>query len=224
MAKRRPAQTSQDTPLDPKLAPTQARARATFETVLATAGALLAEVGFERLSTNMVCQRAGLTPPALYRYFPNKYAILSELGRRLMDAQDEAVFAWIAEGGLEARTLEEAVAKNLAVQTRVNQITREAPGGVWILRAMRAVPLLHEIRVNSRDRVARHLAVHMQSLYPGASVEELMAATRLSTELMYAATEMALEEPSTEEARINEEVCRMISLYYAHFDARRFKA
>ena len=30
------------------------------------------EVGIERLSTNLVCERAGLTPPALYRYYPNK--------------------------------------------------------------------------------------------------------------------------------------------------------
>jgi len=36
-----------------------------------------------------------MTPPALYRYFPNKYAVLQELGRRLVRAQDYAVFAWI---------------------------------------------------------------------------------------------------------------------------------
>ena len=44
----------------------------------------VSDVGIERLSTNLVCERAGLTPPALYRYFPNKYALLSELGQRLM--------------------------------------------------------------------------------------------------------------------------------------------
>src|SRR5688572_9407092 len=99
-------------PLDARATPSQTRARTTFEAVLSTAGDLLGEVGFERLSTNLVCERAGLTPPALYRYFPNKYAILGELARRLMDAQDEAVFAWIRAGGLQAANLEEAVDKN----------------------------------------------------------------------------------------------------------------
>lgn len=41
------------------------------------------------------CERAGLTPPALYRYFPNKYALLSESGQRLMQRQNERVDHWI---------------------------------------------------------------------------------------------------------------------------------
>ena len=50
----------------------------------------LADVGIERLFTNLVCERGGLTPPALYR-FPNEYALPSELGRRLMERQNERV-------------------------------------------------------------------------------------------------------------------------------------
>jgi len=80
--------------LETKLKPQQNRARSTYDAILEAAGELLAEVGVERLSTNLVCKRAGLTPPALYRYFPNKYALLKELGERLMADQDEAVFAW----------------------------------------------------------------------------------------------------------------------------------
>ncbi|MDT9091483.1 helix-turn-helix domain-containing protein, partial [Escherichia coli] len=74
--------------LETKLQPTQARAQGTYEIGLATAGEMLRDMGFEQLTTNAICQRAGLTPPALYRYFPNKYAILKELGDRLMSAQD----------------------------------------------------------------------------------------------------------------------------------------
>ena len=49
--------------------PQQDRARQTRERLLDVAGELLAEVGIERISTNMIAARAGLTPPALYRYF-----------------------------------------------------------------------------------------------------------------------------------------------------------
>ncbi|WP_445380862.1 TetR/AcrR family transcriptional regulator, partial [Pseudomonas syringae] len=52
------------------------------------------EVGIERLSTNLVCERAGLTPPALYRYFPNKYALLTVLGERLLEKQNERIDHW----------------------------------------------------------------------------------------------------------------------------------
>ena len=71
-------------PLEAKKRPEQQRAAETVERILEATAAALADIGFERLSTNIVCARAGLTPPALYRYFPNKYALLYELGRRLM--------------------------------------------------------------------------------------------------------------------------------------------
>ena len=50
--------------LDAKSLPSRPRGKNTYEVVLATAGEVLAEVGFERLTTNLVCERAGLTPPA----------------------------------------------------------------------------------------------------------------------------------------------------------------
>jgi len=206
--------------LDARTTPSQSRARTTFEAVLSTAGELLGEVGFERLSTNLVCERAGMTPPALYRYFPNKYAILSELARRLMDAQDEAVFAWIQAGGLDAGSLEEAVDKNRRLQQQVNEITRGIPGGIWIMRALRAVPLLRDIRIASRDKVARHISERLTEAYPEVPESELFRAARLTTEVAYAATEMVLEEPALDEARINEDVCWMVAMHYQRLAQR----
>ncbi len=75
--------------------PAQHRATETYEHILAVTAQLLGDVGVERLSTNLVCAHAGLTPPALYRYFPNKYALLSELGTRLMQRQNALVPKWI---------------------------------------------------------------------------------------------------------------------------------
>ena len=191
----------------------------TFEFLLATAGELLGEVGFERLSTNLICKRAGMTPPALYRYFPNKYAVLQELGRRLMRAQDYVFFAWMAEGGLKTKGVEEAVESNCRLQSEVNAITRRQPGGIWIMRALRSVPLLHAVRIESRDLVARRLAKALEDDYPNLTRKRLLASTRLSTELMYAATEMAMEAPA-QEAAITREVCWMVCLYYAQLRQR----
>jgi AcrR family transcriptional regulator len=205
--------------LGTKITPSRPAGVSTFEYLLSTAGQLLGEVGFEGLSTNLICKRAGMTPPALYRYFPNKYAVLQELGRRLMRAQDYAVFAWMAEGGLNSSSLAATVESNRRLQTEVNTITRRQPGGIWIMRAMRAVPLLHAVRIESRDLVARRLAKALHPQYPNLSHKRLLAATRLSTEVMYAATEMALEAPA-QEAQITAEVCWMVSLYYAQLRQR----
>lgn len=205
--------------LGTKLTPSRPTGVSTFEYLLSTAGQLLGEVGFEGLSTNLICKRAGMTPPALYRYFPNKYAVLQELGRRLMRAQDYAFFAWMAEGGLNSSGLEQAVQSNCRLQTEVNAITRRQPGGMWIMRALRAVPLLHAVRMESRDLVAHRLAKALKPQYPNLSSKRLLASTRLSTELMYAATEMAIEAPA-QEKQITAEVCWMVCLYYAHLSQR----
>ena len=215
----KPRRASGSVKLGTKVTPSRPAGVSTFEYLLRTAGQLLGEVGFEGLSTNLICKRAGMTPPALYRYFPNKYAVLQELGRRLMRAQDYAVFAWMAEGGLNTSSLEAAVESNRRLQAEVNTVTRRQPGGMWIMRAMRAVPLLHAVRIKSRDLVARRLAKALQPQYPNLSHKRLLAATRLSTEVMYAATEMALEAPA-QEAQITAEVCWMVSLYYAQLRQR----
>ncbi|PZR34895.1 TetR/AcrR family transcriptional regulator [Caulobacter segnis] len=203
-------------PLDTKSRPSRRRGKDTFEVILTNAGELLAEVGFERLTTNLVCERAGLTPPALYRYFPNKYALLKELAHRLMDAQDKAVLAWLEAGGTQASSIEESVAKNRELQKQINAITRAFPGGDWILRALRALPVLQEVRTTSRDMVAQTLFDILKASNPGASEERLRTATRLTTQMMYAATEMVLEEPDQDEDQINEEICWMVALYYQH--------
>ena len=63
------------------------------------------------------------------------------------------------------------------------------------------------------------LAKALQPQYPNLSRKRLLASTRLSTELMYAATEMALEEPA-QETQITAEVCWMVCLYYAQLRRR----
>lgn len=80
--------------LQGKSEPKQERAVATAERILSTAEELLAEAGVERLSTNLICERAGFTPPALYRYLPNKYAVGRERGERLMRDQNRLLEAW----------------------------------------------------------------------------------------------------------------------------------
>ncbi|MBB3889968.1 AcrR family transcriptional regulator [Phenylobacterium haematophilum] len=222
MAKRAPASAAASAApsLDAKSLPSRPRGKNTYEAVLATAGEVLAEVGFERLTTNLVCERAGLTPPALYRYFPNKYALVSELARRLMEAQDEAVFEWLDEGGAISTTLEEAVEKNLRLQKRQIEITRRQPGGLWILRAIRAVPAFQEVRTASRNKVLDRMYEFLRRAYPNVSDDHLRTAMRLSEQMTYAAVEMIIEDPSLDDDRVAEEVSWMVSLYYQQLRKR----
>lgn len=189
-------------------APRQDRAVQTYERLLDVAGELLAEVGVERISTNLICARAGVTPPALYRYFSDKYAVLEALGRRLMDRQNAVLFAWIqrhAPRGLEAMAdgLEELLRETAAV-------TAAEPGAVWIGRALRAAPRLAPVRIESHRQVTDRLADACAPLRPDIPREILWRRLRIAVELGYALDEMLAEEPGLDPQAAIADAARML--------------
>jgi len=176
----------------PRAAPRQERALLTYERLLDVAGALLAEVGIERISTNQICARAGMTPPALYRYFKDKYAVLEALGRRLMDRQNAVLFAWLdrhSPGGLEA------LGDNVEEIIRATaEITASEPGAIWTLRALRAVPQLTHVRIESHRLVTDRMTEVYAPLAPHLTREVIWRRLRISVEFGFAADEMFTEE------------------------------
>ena len=172
--------------------PQQDRARQTRERLLDVAGELLAEIGIERISTNMIAARAGLTPPALYRYFGDKYAVLEALGRRLMERQNAVLDAWLARHGPVgiagmADHIDELLAENAAV-------TRAEPGAVWILRSLHASPQLVHVRLESHRHVAGRLTDAYLPYLPGIDRDTLWPRLRLAVEIGFAVDEMLYEE------------------------------
>ena len=188
--------------------PKQDRARQTRERLLDVAGDLLADVGLERISTNMIAARAGLTPPALYRYFDDKYAVIEALGRRLMERQNDVLERWIARhspGGIAgmADHIGELLAENAAV-------TRAEPGAVWILRALHATPRLVHVRLESHRHVTGRLADACVPHIHGIDKEMLWSRLRLAVELGFAADEMLYEEDRVSAATVRAEVAAML--------------
>lgn len=57
----------------------QARGRARIESILDATEQLVAEVGYDELSTNEVARRAGISPGSLYQFFGNKADLLAGL-------------------------------------------------------------------------------------------------------------------------------------------------
>lgn len=175
-----------------RVAPQQERSVQTRERLLDVAGALLGEVGIERISTNLICARAGMTPPALYRYFKDKYAVLEALGTRLMDRQNDVLYAWADEhapNGLQALA---AHVEELLLETAA--VTTAEPGAIWTLRALRAVPQLAHVRIDSHRRATDRLAKVYAPLVPDMPKKLLWTRLRLSVEFGFATDEMLTEE------------------------------
>jgi AcrR family transcriptional regulator len=62
--------------------PRQSRSQQTLDLILDTAAELFVEVGYETTTTNVIAEKAGISIGALYRYFPDKDAVLKALAER----------------------------------------------------------------------------------------------------------------------------------------------
>lgn len=171
--------------------PTQKRSLQTFERILETATLLLEEVGFDKLTTNLICERAGLSPPALYRYFPDKYAVLVELGEQLMASQDNDLKEWL-ETDADLPIVPAKVERLLRSQYNVTQAQK---GGKWIMRSLYSTPQLVNVRHRSHEMMAEIITQHQLSHNPDVNRAELFRRNRMILEMGYAVLEMLIDNP-----------------------------
>jgi len=171
--------------------PRQERAQRTFDALLDAAAELLGDVGVERISANLICERAGVTPPAFYRYFDDKQAIVVALAERLMERQNVVLEAWVA------RYRDSGVAvisgKVIDLLRELHEVTAGTPGALWTMRALRAMPSLTQVRLSSHNYVADILTDIYAPYMSHVPRDLLRRRTRLSVEMAYAMDEMLKE-------------------------------
>lgn len=173
-----------------KMAPKQTRGQKTLEKLLSCAQDILVEGGFEALNSNAIVQKAGMTPPAFYRYFKNKHDVLRILCERLMTLQNDALdnnHVWIRLASID---LETSAYETLNMTI---DVTREFKGGPVLLKLLRAIPELNPIRLESHKYVAGLMA---ENMYAGHSQDVRRAfetRSRISVELGYSIIEMLFE-------------------------------
>jgi len=73
--------------------PVQARSTARLAALLDAAAQAVHEIGYERLTTAMVAERAGASIGTVYRYFPDRIAVLQSLSARNAERMTDRVLA-----------------------------------------------------------------------------------------------------------------------------------
>ncbi|MEH6567658.1 MAG: helix-turn-helix domain-containing protein [Halioglobus sp.] len=203
--------------------PRQERAKRTYERILVAAAELLIEVGVERISTNIMAERAGITVPALYRYFPNKYAVLHAMGATMMDRQNDVVLEWF-EKNVDVR--EPAVLlQSIELLLRATyEITNSQLAGLEIIQSLRAVGPLQEVRLTSNRLVAEQFAVVLGEMFDWQVNEALVMQARLSVEMGYAVVELALEDSTLSTDDTLTQGAKMIQAYWEEVLKQRASA
>jgi AcrR family transcriptional regulator len=192
--------------------PSSGRSLVTYEKLIRAAGELLGEVGFEKLTTNAICARAGLTPPALYRYFQDKYEVLEALARKLLQKQAEAFAAWISKGD---RSKDPGGRASLEDWFRTSvELTLSEPGAIWTGRALRALPNLAHLRLESQRQSADQMFHFFRRVYPRVPDATLWCRLRIIAEFGFAVDELALEENRIPHEVLLREAARILAIPY----------
>ncbi|HQS19001.1 TetR/AcrR family transcriptional regulator [Reyranella sp.] len=115
----------------PRKQPVQKRSRQTVAVILQATARVLVRYGYDRTTTNLVAEKAGVSIGSLYEYFPNKQALVAALAsahvEELMERvdrvlcvpeeDDSALFvAALLRAGLDAHRVNPALHKVLVEQ------------------------------------------------------------------------------------------------------------
>lgn len=125
--------------------PSQARARERVDKILAETADLLTSSGLEKLTTNHIAKAAGMSVGSLYRYFPNKQAIIYELYKRWLAKvrEDLTVFRDSIEPSESIDSIEERMFS--AIYGDINVELDLSGLEVALGKAMQLYPELQEI-------------------------------------------------------------------------------
>lgn len=172
---------------NPRKQPRQARAQATVDAILGATAHILVRDGYDRLSTNRVADRAGVSIGSLYQYYPNKEALVGELVDRytamlfgmvvealgaMQDAEPRTVASALARAMIETKRDQPKLAKVLRHEIpRTGRLARYERELEKVIQLAAAFLERHRERLRVEDtRIAAFVAVHMVDALTHATV------------------------------------------------------
>lgn len=110
--------------IKPRKTPQQERSRQTRQDILKATTHLLNRQPLGEVSTNHIAKKTGISIGTLYKYYPNKDAILADLSLEFMQ-QDAELFGRIFENSSRSRQKKDALVEELA-ETLISMHQEEA--------------------------------------------------------------------------------------------------
>lgn len=166
---------------------------------------LLDEVGIEGFNTNLLADRTGVRVRTVYRYFPNKYAVIVALTKKLAVQWDELMTDYYLKiSDPEADWREVTRSSNRQWLHRA----RSVPGALSVLQAMNATPELQQLHFQIFEDMSRKLAAALAARGVRQPPAKLLAIARTVTAATNSRTDVYLQLRGREA----EEFWREISL------------
>jgi Transcriptional regulator len=170
--------------------PKQDRSRQTYERILVAAENLFAEKGWDGLNTNAIAQAAGVSIGSLYRYFPDKSAVLRALAERAAAPLLEGMDALLARKG--------RIEPGLVLDSLPSLADARTPPGSLCLNRLQGGGCseeVGEIAAEVEKALEERLSRLFLRLEPGMHADAARAKAALARGLVSAAVASAAREP-----------------------------
>ena len=163
----------------------------TFDALLDCSAALLEARGAASFTTNLLAAESGMSVRAIYRYFPNKQAILVELARRTSARWFDAV---AAVGELTDPSVPWEPIWRRYLDTWVEAVVA-TPGGRAVVAAMRDDPVLRAVDDELNDRYIDGVADALRARNPSLRRGRARSVARVLVRSTIGVLDEALTKP-----------------------------
>ncbi|CAM2007482.1 TetR/AcrR family transcriptional regulator [Acanthopleuribacter pedis] len=169
---------------NPRREPMQERSKRRVSSILDVTAQLVQEVGVDGITTSEVARRAGIKLASLYRYFPNKNAIIRSLAERHFQNLRPYL-----EQFLEDFDLEEGLD---AMIDAYAQFYRSEPGYIELWSGIQANPELNQLDMEDLKQNVVMIVSRAKHLFPDLSEDELAALAMVTTRSAGAVLRLAM--------------------------------
>lgn len=182
--------------------PGQDRSRATLQSIMDASASLITEFGLDAVSMTQIATVAGMSKASLYRYFPNKQALLLAHAQRSFKIHREEMQAVMQQGTKPEQMLRDGIDHYCKQHTN-------NPFLLNLRAAIHADPVLSELDLKDSRENAALLAAFMHQHFP--ELDSIVIETRslLTMELIDSLARLVARVSKKEQTRLIDEFVRL---------------
>ena len=185
--------------------PLQERSRERVNTILASTAALISELGVQNSNTSDIARRAGISLPSLYRYFPNKAAIIKALAEQHIAKLNDILQSFLQDFDLD-QGLDQLIDLYAAFY-------RSEPGYKEIWSGVEAMPELQELDLGELYDNARSIAAKANPLFPHVGEQQMWLIAVMLPRACGAILRLAMTMEEAQAKPLLTELKRMVNVY-----------
>lgn len=189
----------------PRREPRQARSIERVETILRTAAEVVSRQGVDGTTMSALARAAGMSLASLYRYFPNKTAIIHAIARQHVVRLDA-----VLREHLQELDLEKGLDDLIDVYAR---FYRHEPGYKEIWSGVESMPELQELDRQELDMNASEVFRHSAHMMPDVPRERRWIASLMVPRTCASLLRLASTLPEEEAEPLVQELKQMVRAY-----------